>query len=196
MSNDCGTSRIAGCQFTLHPMTDKFVDVILGALEEVDTTNVWKDTDDVSTCIRGKMVHIFDVTKAIFLHAAKTGEHVAMSGTFSIGCPGDSSGDVYMDVTDEVLNEVKSKDISQKAGCKFALYPMGREDYMDKIYEQIDLSKARGVDVSASHYATRLDGEVNDIFHTLEESFDKVQEKVSHVTMTFTISANSPSTKK
>lgn len=54
MTNQCGTSRIAGCQFTLYPMSDKFVDIILSALDEVDTSKVWKDTDDVSTCIRGK----------------------------------------------------------------------------------------------------------------------------------------------
>lgn len=193
MTNQCGTSRIAGCQFTLYPMSDKFVDIILSALEEVDTSKVWKDTDDVSTCIRGKMVHIFDVTEAIFLHAAKTGEHVAMSGTFSIGCPGDSSGDVYMDETDEPQNQTNLKHIDQVAGCKFSLYPMGREDYMEQIMNQIDLSKERGVNVSASHYATRLDGDVKNIFKTLHESFDQVQQVVSHVTMTFTISANSPS---
>lgn len=195
MNTYCGTSRIAGCQFSLHPMSDRFVDIILSSMEEVDTSKVWKETDDVSTCIRGKMVHVFDVIKAIFLHAAKTGEHVAMNGTFSIGCPGDSDADVYMDETDTALNEENVTSISQVAGCKFALYPMGREDYMDKIYEQIDLSKHRNVEVSSTHYATRLDGDVHDLFLALHESFDLVQEKVSHVTMTFNLSANSPSNK-
>ncbi|RKQ30780.1 YkoF family thiamine/hydroxymethylpyrimidine-binding protein [Oceanobacillus halophilus] len=193
MNNYCGTSRISGCQFTLYPMSDKFVDIILSALNEVDTSKVWKQTDDVSTCIRGKMVHIFDVTKAIFLHAAKTGEHIAMSGTFSIGCPGDSDADVYMDKTDTPINESNVKEINQEAGCKFSLYPLGREDYMNAIYEQIDLSKHRNVQVSSTHYATRLDGDVHDIFQALYQSFDSVQEQVSHVTMTFSISANSPS---
>ncbi|MDQ0352095.1 uncharacterized protein YqgV (UPF0045/DUF77 family) [Alkalibacillus filiformis] len=194
-NQQCGTSRIAGCQFTLYPMSDNFVDIILSALDEVDSTKVWKDTDDVTTCVRGKMVHVFDVTKAIFLHAAKTGEHVAMSGTFSIGCPGDNEADAYMAETDEPMNLEKSQTVDQQAGCKFSLYPLGREDYMDKIYEQIDLSKARGVEVSASHYMTRLDGDVKDIFNAMEDSFEAVQEKVSHTTMTFTISANSPSNK-
>ncbi|WP_246521435.1 MULTISPECIES: Ykof family thiamine-binding protein [Ornithinibacillus] len=195
MKNVCGTSRIAGCQFTLFPMSNQFVEIILTALEEVDTSKVWKDTDDVSTCVRGRIVHIFDVTKAIFLHAAKTGEHVAMSGTFSIGCPGDTDADVYMDETEEPLNKELSASITQQAGCKFALYPLGREDYMDTIYQQIDLSKSRGVTVSGSHYATRLDGDVHAIFHTMQDAFQQAQEEVSHVTMTFTITANSPSNK-
>lgn len=193
--NECGTSQVAGCQFSLHPMSDQFADIILSALEEVDTSKVWKETDNVSTVIRGKMVHIFDVTKAIFLHAAKTGEHVAMNGTFAIGCPGDSGANVFMDETEHPLNEEKSKEMKQAAGCKFALYPMGREDYMDIIYEQIDLSKNRNVKVTPTHFATRLDGDVHDIFHCLHESFDKVHEKAAHVTMTFSISANSPSQK-
>jgi len=192
MNQYCGTSRIAGCQFSLHPMSDQFVNIILSTLEEVDTSKVWMETDDISTCIRGKMVHVFDVVKAVFLHAAKTGEHVAMNGTFSIGCPGDSEADVYMDETDVPVNEEKMSEISQPAGCKFALYPMGTEDYMDKIYEQINLSNDRNVDVTAVHYATRLDGDVHDIFQALYESFDLVQQKVSHVTMTFSLSANSP----
>ncbi|GGK07901.1 putative HMP/thiamine-binding protein YkoF [Lentibacillus kapialis] len=194
-SNSCGTSRIAGCQFTLFPMSDKFVDIILGALEKVDTSKVWKNTDDVSTCVRGKIVHVFDVTEALFLHAAKTGEHVAISGTFSIGCPGDTDADSYMDESDTPLNIETSGEITQEAGCKFSLYPMGREDYMDTIYTQIDLSKHRNVEVNAAHYATRLDGDVKDIFSALQQSFDSVQKKVSHVTMTFTMSANSPSNK-
>ena len=193
MNNHCGTSRIAGCQFTLFPMSDDFVDVILNTLEKVNTSKVWQETDDVSTCIRGKKGHVFDVVKAIFQHAAQSGKHVAMSGTFSIGCPGDSSGDVYMDESDQLMNEVATREMKQLAGCKFSLYPLGREDYMDKIYEQIDWSNTTEVKVSHAHYATRLDGDVKDIFHVLQHSFEQVEQVVSHVTLTFTISANSPS---
>ena len=192
----CSTERIAGAQFNLSVMSDDFKEIILGALAEVDTSNVWKDTDDVSTCVRGKLVHVFDVVKAIYLQAAKTGEHVEMSGTFSIGCPGDSSGDTYMDRGDTAANEDNASAVSQKAGCKFALYPLNTGNYMDVIYEQIDLSKEQNVTVTPSHYATRLDGEVNDIFKALQNAFTKVQNVVSHTTMTFTISANSPSSKQ
>lgn len=42
MTNECGTNRIAGCQFTLFPMSEDFVDVILSALEQVDTQRFGK----------------------------------------------------------------------------------------------------------------------------------------------------------
>ncbi|RPF53250.1 YkoF family thiamine/hydroxymethylpyrimidine-binding protein [Aquisalibacillus elongatus] len=193
MTSNNSKNSFVGCEFTLYPMSDNFVDIILSALDEVDTSTVWMETDDVSTCIRGKMVHVYDITQAIFLHAAKTGKHVAMSGTFGVGCPCDTTDDVFLSEEDEPKNISKIKEINQKAGCKFALYPMGEKDYIEKIQEQVNLSKHRGVEVSPTHYATRLDGDVKDIFKTLHESFDQVQQAVSHVTMTFTISANSPS---
>ncbi|GAB3068822.1 YkoF family thiamine/hydroxymethylpyrimidine-binding protein [Salinicoccus sesuvii] len=196
MTIECGTERIAGCQFNLSVMSDDFINIILGSLDTTDMSKVWRDTDDVTTCVRGRVEHVFDVVKAVYLHAAKTGKHVEMSGTFSIGCPGDASGDTYMDTDAERMNAANTIGINQKAGCKFALYPMNTTKYMDVIYEQIDLSKARGVTVSPSHYSTRLDGEVNDIFNAMEEAFVSVQEAVSHTTMTFTISANSPSSRK
>lgn len=73
-------------------MCDNFVEVILNSIEATDTSNVWMKTDDVTTTIRGKAVHVFDVSRAIFMHAAKTGEHIAFNATYSIGCPGDSEG--------------------------------------------------------------------------------------------------------
>ena len=44
---------IAGCRFTLYPMTDRFIDIILGALEKTDTSAVWSETDALSTVYRG-----------------------------------------------------------------------------------------------------------------------------------------------
>ncbi|MFG6116732.1 YkoF family thiamine/hydroxymethylpyrimidine-binding protein [Halobacillus sp. MO56] len=189
-----GTSRIAGCRFSVHPMTDDFVNVILSALEEVDTSKVWLETDDVSTCVRGKIPHVFDVTEAIFSHAAKTGHHVAFSGTFSIGCPGDTDGDVYMAEDDRKLNTPTA--INQYAACDFALYPLGSDRYMDQIMEQIEAAKQRGLTVEGIHYATKLKGEAADIFTTLENAFTSTQEHNDHVVMTASISANSPSHQK
>lgn len=198
MSNQqaCGTSQIAGCRFSVYPMTDDFVNVILGALEEVDTSKVWMETDDVSTCVRGRISHIFDVTNAIFVHAAKTGKHVTFNGTFSIGCPGDSAGDVYLIEDDVRMNSEQTKPVKQPTACQFALYPMGDGDYMDVIYHQVQEIAKLGMDVSSVHYATRLDGEANDIFKGLEQVFTKTKESgCSHTVMTVTLSANSPSQK-
>ncbi len=197
MSNVCGTSRIVGCRFSLYPMSDRFVEIIMGALSEVNSTKVWMMTDDISTCIRGKESHVFDVVKAIYVHAAKTGVHVVFNGTFSIGCPGDTAGDVYMSEDDECMNESRSSEISVDVSSQFALYPLGVSDYMDTIYEEIERLSNRGLYTKGVHYSSRLEGCVHDVFDGLQTAFNHAQKSdSSHVVMTAVVSAHSPSTKK
>lgn len=191
----CSKSNIAGVSFSIHPMSDNFIEIIKGAINESDTSKVHVKTDDVTTTIRGKLVHVFDAAKAIFMHAAKTGVHVAFQATYSLGCPGDSSGDVYMAEDDNPLNAEQVKDIKQYAAAKFSLYPLGGGNYMDIIYEQIEAMK-KHVAVSPAHYSTRLEGEVIEIFNGLEQVFKAtVEGGSSHTVMTVSISANSPSHK-
>ncbi|MGM8365039.1 YkoF family thiamine/hydroxymethylpyrimidine-binding protein [Virgibacillus sp. W0181] len=194
MANEaCGTHKIAGASFTVSPMSNNFVAIILDALKKADTSKVWMETDDVTTTVRGKMIHVFDVTKAIFLEAATTGEHVSFQATYSFGCPGDSAGDVYMAEDDHPLNAASVQDIKQFAAAKFSLYPLGGGNYMDIIYDQIEAMK-QFVDVSHAHYSTRLRGETNDIFTGLESVFRAtVEGGSSHTVMTVSVSANSPS---
>lgn len=193
MNQACGTSKIAGASFTIAPMSDQFVEIILGALKDVDTSKVWVETDDVTTTIRGKLSHVFDVTTAVFLKAASTGEHVAYQATYSLGCPGDSVGDVYMAEDDVVMNSELIKSIKQPLAAKFSLYPLGGGNYMDIIYSQIEAMKEH-VKVTPAHYSTRLHGEAVDVFAGLESVFKATVEGGSnHTVMTVTASANSPS---
>ncbi|WP_409252814.1 YkoF family thiamine/hydroxymethylpyrimidine-binding protein [Bacillus sp. SCS-153A] len=192
----CGTSEITGARFTIHPMADDFVSIILGAIEETDTSKVWRETDDVSTCVRGRSIHVFDTVKAIFLNASKTGKHVVLNATFSNGCPGDAQGDVYLSENDERMNEASLAGISQDVSVHFALYPLGSTTYMDTIMDQVNDAIEKGVKTQGVHYATRLDGNAHDIFTTLERAFNNCLEgDSSHVVMTVTMSANSPSKK-
>lgn len=140
----CGTGQIAGCRFSLYPMSDRFVELILGALEATDLSKVWSKTDEVSTCVRGKAEHVFDVVKSIFLHCAKSGVHTVLNATFSIGCPGDSEADYYMTEDDHRLNEERSRLIAVQTDAQFSLYPLGTPDYMDTIYDIIGLARGGG----------------------------------------------------
>lgn len=187
--------ELAGVNFSIHPMSDDFKEIIKGALDAVDTSEVTMKTDDVTTTIKGKLNHVFDVTKAIFIHAANTKKHVAFQATFNMGCPGTPGEPVSLDLTEEVLNKDKVKDIKQYAAAKFALYPMGGEDVMDLILKQIEAMK-NYVTVTPVDFATRLDGEAVDIFDGLQEVFKTTVEAGPNSTvMTVSISANSPSHK-
>ena len=189
--------RLAGCSFSIYPMSDQFADIIITALEQVDTSKVWINTDEVSTIVRGRIPHVFDVTQAVFLQAAKTGEHVVFSGTFSVGCPGDTEGHSYMAEDDTPANLEISEKTEQDIVAKFALYPMGGGDYMDVIYRQIEAMKEHGVEVSPTHYETKLAGSAQNVFEGLEKVFLKTDRAgSSHTVMTATVSANSPSLNK
>lgn len=189
-------SKIAGCSFSLYPMSDDFAKLILDALNNVDSSKVWMKTDRVSTIVRGRISHIFDVIQAIFLETSKSGIHVACNATFSIGCPGDTEGHTYMAEDNRTLNRSLIENIDQNISAKFALYPMGGGNYMDLIYKQIEAMKTYGVDVNLTHYETMLDGTSQDIFSGLENVFRAVEDAgSSHTIMTVTLSANSPTGK-
>lgn len=189
----CGGNNMVSASFSIHPMSDNFIEIIMGALEEVDTSKVQLETDDVSTTVRGTSIHVFDVTKALFMHAAKTGKHVAFQATYSCGCPGSTNEDVSPAADDRPVNEEKINDEQQYVAAKFSLYPLGGGDYMDLIYQQIEAMK-EFVTVSSAPLATRLEGEARQVFAGLEKVFDAtVEGGSSHTVMTVSISANSPS---
>jgi uncharacterized protein YqgV (UPF0045/DUF77 family) len=190
---DSHYKELAGVNFSIHPMSDDFVDIIKGALEEAETSKVMIKTDDVTTTMKGKLNHVFDVTKAIFIHAAKTKKHIAFQATFSMGCPGTPGEPVTLDLDEDVLNADKVKDTEQHAAAKFALYPMGGNDVMNLILKQIELMKNYGT-VTPVDFATRLDGEAAAIFDGLQQVFKEAVEAGPNSTiMTVSISANSPS---
>ena len=185
--------RIAGCSFSLYPMSDQYADLILSAIKTVDSSNVWMKTDRVSTIVRGRIPHLFDVTQAAFLEIAKTGEHVVYSATFSVGCPGDTEGHAYMDVDETPLNRDLIESAEQDISAKFALYPMGGDNYMDPIYEQIEVMKNFGIEVELTHYETMLDGSAQNIFNGLQSVLQAMEDAgTPHTVMTVTLSANSP----
>lgn len=192
----CGTSRIVGCRFSVFPMTDRFVEVITEVLRSVDSDKVWIQTDDVSTCIRGRAEHVFDVTRAIFAYAAASGVHTVFNGTYSIGCPGDTDADAYMNEDSTRLNHDIGERADIETACQFALYPMGSANYMDVIYAEVDRAKAAGTFGGSVHYASRLDGALSRVFGSLEDAFQHaIQSDSSHLVMTAVVSAHSPSPK-
>ena len=194
MTHSEETPRLAGTSFSLYPMSDAFVPLITNALKSVDSSKVWMQTDAVSTIVRGRMAHIFDVTVAAFLQVAKEGVHTILSGSYSIGCPGDSEGHSFMAEDDQKCNRGLVEAIEQPVVAKFALYPMGGGDYMDLIYRQIEAMKTHGVEVTMTHYETMLSGDARDVFRGLEAVFAACEAAGSpHTVMTVTISANSPS---
>lgn len=189
----CGaTKEITGCRFSLSPMTDQFVDIILDSIGKVDTSKVWKATDKLSTVYRGKRNHVLDAVKACFVRSWREGVHMTMEATISRGCPGDRDADYFLSEDDVLLNEPQIQDIHFPVDCKFALYPMGVENYMEYIAHVVNLAIDRNVYDKSSHYASFLKGDVQDLFRYFDEATEYCDKNIKHYIMEITFSVNSP----
>lgn len=185
---------ISGCRFTLYPMCDNFIDIILGGLECVDTLAVWSETDALSTVYRGKLDYVMDAVSALFASAWTEGVHMAIEGQVSKGCPGDVSGDSKLTYEGEAPNHAIVEAATQPCLCKLALYPMGVGDYIDDIARVWRMAQDRGLNPQTIHYATRIEGSIHDVFAYLTDvcKLMEASESVHHYVLHFTINVNSP----
>ena len=175
---------ISGCRFTLYPMCDNFIDIILGGLERVDTSAVWSETDALSTVYRGKLDYVMDAVSV----------HMAIEGQGSKGCPGDVSGDSKLTYEGEAPNHAIVEAATQPCLCKLALYPMGVGDYIDDIARVWRMAEDRGLNPQTIHYATRIEGSIRDVFAYITDvcKLMEASESVHHYVLHFTINVNSP----
>lgn len=72
-----------GCRFSLYPMCDDFISIILGALEKTDISAVYSFTDRVSTVYQGGTDSVVDAVKGLFVNAFADGVHMCLEGVFS-----------------------------------------------------------------------------------------------------------------
>ncbi|SKB80408.1 YKOF-related Family [Lachnospiraceae bacterium] len=197
---DCGCGcalsenavKITGCRFALSIMDDRYISIILGALEKTKTDKIWQETGRLSTVYRGKQCHVEDAVKACFVNAFTEGVHMTMEMTFSRGCPGDVEADVYMAEDDVLQNESQIKDIHFPVNCKIALYPMGVTNYMEHIAKVVNHAIDLGIYDKSTHYCTLLKGDVHELFSYFDYVNTYCSENLSHYVFEVTLSVNSP----
>lgn len=198
----------AGAQISLYPMTDGFVDVILGSLDALDP---WRDrlrieTDDISTLIVGPPEVLFPALRDLYAKAASTGHHVVLRATLSRGCPGEPDDPICQtgalanpaqpltERQTEALTAIAAAPTKdQTADAQFSLYVMGAGDHMAEIMGCIDFLKQSGTFDRSKNFCTRLTGDAGPVFATLQEAFCRFGPPNGHVTVDLTVSANSPS---
>lgn len=189
-----------GVRFSLYPMRDTFVPLILDAVDGLDRLGVEAEVDDVSTCLLGEEPTLFEALRVAFGRAAASGAHVVLQASFSAGCPGELEGDVCVPRAYQGPSggeEGWSQEAYQLPGqvaCQFALYPLGAGDYMDTIYAEIERARRDGVvTVVGRHFCTHLYGPGGEVFDVLRRAFAAARARATHVVMTAAVSANSPS---
>lgn len=187
-----GADGITGCRFSLAPMTDRYVDVILDAVAQVDTSKVYAITDALSTVYRGKRRHVLDALKACFVHAWQTDVHMTLEATISRGCPGDTEGESFLGADDTPCNEPHIADRHFEVLSKISLYPMGVADYMPHIAHIVNHAVDLGLYDHSAHYVTVLKGDVQDLFSYFADALEYCNETLGHYVLELTLSVNSP----
>lgn len=180
-----------GARFSLYPMTDRYVPVILGSIEGLRDRGLEVETDDVSTFVGGDRNAVWSSLEDVFAKAARSGEHVVMSAQVSHGCPGET----YCEPdprTGTAMAPIERAGAGIRVACQWSLYPLGVPGYMDVIYGEIERTKGAGVFLGGAHFVSRLDGELPAVLAAIRRSFDEACGSVGHVVAHLTVSANSP----
>lgn len=195
-----------GMRVSIHPHTNDFVAVILGALEDVAAAGLTRDvevtTDEVSTYIGPRGEHpeqqLADYLSTLLAaaHRRSGGGHVVAHVLLSRGCPGEAT----CDLTERRLPSARAVSIAATgiaAAAQWSLYPLldgGGEPqkHLPIIEAEIARAQARGLASHPAHYATMLRGDVADVVATGVDTWARVGSHVPHVVTHLTISTGSP----
>lgn len=196
-----------GLRFSIHPHTDAFVEVILGALADVDgaglTEGLVIETDEVSTYV-GATQAPAEQRLAAYLSAVVTaasrrsgGGHVVAHALFSRGCPGETTCDLAVTGLPTPA-PVDLQPAGVQAAAQWSLYPLidsGSDDgdHMTHIEDAIAAARRAGTAATPNHYATRLTGDVSQVLATAVDAWARVGTRVPHVVTHLTLSVGSPS---
>ncbi|MEE6280770.1 YkoF family thiamine/hydroxymethylpyrimidine-binding protein [Georgenia sunbinii] len=196
-----------GMRFSIHPHCDDFVDVILGALGDVEraglTAGLDVVTDDVSTYVTARDApaeqQLARYLAGVIAAASRRsgGGHVVAHAMFSRGCPGEVSCDLAVTGLPGAT-PVDLPATGVPAAAHWSLYPLldsgsDHGDHLPIIEAAIARAKERGT-VASTHYATRLSGDVADVLATAVDAWAEVGARVPHVVTHLTVSVGSPTT--
>lgn len=190
----------SGCQFSLYPMSDNFVDVILPAVAAMGTPQDLRiETDDISTLVVGPPAAVFAAVARAYEAACRAGGHVVLSALFSRGCPGEPDDPICTPEPPQTGVAAASKDPGSitptgiEIDAQFSLYPLGISHYMQAIAQAVEAVKTRGVYEKSKNFCTRLTGDLSAVFQGVEETFEQTARETGHVVIHLTASKGSPS---
>lgn len=187
-----------GARIALHPMTDRYVDIITTALAatprppELELT-----TSPVSTFVGGPDAAVVRYCADLVAAAAHRadGAHLAAQVLLSRGCPGEVTCTLRHGpwVDGEA---VAVPDAGVRAWAEWSLYPLldgqGGGAHMTPIMDAIATARASGLFHSSDHFVTRLAGDVGAILALVATAWLRTGADVQHVVTHLSLSINSP----
>lgn len=188
-----------GARLTISVMSDRYAEIILGAIDRTDLSDLQVSTGDVSTWLGGDEKALLRALTDLASGVASTGEHASISLLLSRGCPGEAVCEAPGGAGPRAVSIPVGRRTGQYASAEWSLYPLAdgdpghQADHMRDIYAAIEHARSCGIDVSTEHYATRLAGDLGLILETVVAAWVLTGQSVQHVTSHLTISVNSPS---
>lgn len=197
----------SGAQVSVYPMSDDFVDIILGAIKALDP---WREllrfkTDSLSTLIVGPPELLFPAMCDLLCAATRPDLHITMHATASRGCPGEPGDPICTPRTGHPRKESlaeridaccdsvgKARPRGQPLEAQLSLYPLGLGHHMDEIYGCIQFLRASGIFNRSKNFCTALRGDAGPVFEALGQAFTQFGPETGHLAMDVTVSANSP----
>lgn len=182
-----------GARFSMHPMTDDFVPVILDALAAGQHREVVTSTDDVSTFVQGTESEVLGYLRDVIAAAGAGGGHVVAHVLLSRGCPGEVSCALPDDAgyAPEPLRPLAATGLT--AAAHWSLYPLSAErEHMAVIGAAIEAARADGIATGSAHFVTRLDGDLAAVLETIGQAWVTAGRAVQHVVSHATVSLGSP----
>ncbi len=189
-----------GARVTVAVMADRYVDVIMDALERTDPAGLVVQTGDVSTYLGGAEDDLLRYLTDLSAAVAESGEHAAITIHLSRGCPGEVVCDLPGGAGPRAVAVPAGRETGRFASAEWALYPLADDvragvepDHLRDIYAAIELARSNGTFRASEHFVTRLEGDLGTVLATVFAGWTMVGRGVQHVTSHLALSVNSPS---
>lgn len=179
------------CRFTLSPMSDRFVDIILGAIEKVDTHMVRSKTGKLSTLYEGLRPYVEDGVKACFIHAYRPGVHMTMEAVYSKGWPGEKPEGPEAE-EGEAPNAGAVGQVHFPMAAKMSLYVMDGGEWAKGRETLEGLARELGVLEGEEPDCLVLNGDVQQVFDCVEAANRWCAQVFGWYALAATFSVNSP----
>lgn len=190
-----------GARVALHPMSDRCIDIILGALADAACASqgVTASTGSVSTYLSGDERSLLHYLTALIAAAARRaeGEHLAATVLLSRGCPGEVTCELRgAQWASEAPLEVDT--VGVQAVAEWSLYPLldggdaAQSAHMEPIMAAVEQARSTCLFDGSEHYVTRLRGDIADILALAVRTWRDVGTHVQHVVTHLSFSINSP----
>lgn len=166
-----------GARFSLYPMSDRFIPIILGALEKTDTTGLYSNTDRISTVYGGDRENVVTSVENLFVSSYTDGVHTAVEGIFS-------NSESY-DVADTAAKKEIAADFPVK--CMVAVYGGEKSREIFAEFEKTAQTKNEKIP-----YGLRLDGNVNRVWAEIKKLALSLANSGEKFTLYFKMNCNSP----